>query len=58
MKDYLTVKHWFVSGENDFISYKKAVRNWLETELTFVESNDFKNKKLEVFFVSIIGCHN
>ncbi len=46
MKDYLTVKHWFISGENDFIAYKKAVRNWLETELTFVESSDFRAKKL------------
>jgi hypothetical protein len=29
MKDYLTVKHWFVNGYNDFISYRTSIRFWL-----------------------------
>ena len=45
-KDYLSVKHIFIVGESDFISYKKAVQTWLEEEVTFVESNTFKSKKL------------
>lgn len=28
-KDYFSVKHWFVEGLNDYISYYKGVRNWL-----------------------------
>ena len=48
MKDYLTVKHLFVSGDKDFIAYSKSLKNWLETELSFVESSDFVKAKLEV----------
>ncbi len=29
-KDYFSVRHWFVAGQSDFISYYKGVRNWLE----------------------------
>lgn len=48
MKDYLSVKHWYVEGDSDFIAYRKAVRIWIENELSFVESDTFRNKKLEV----------
>lgn len=54
MKDYLTVKHWFISGANDFISCKQSIRTWLENELSFVESAAFKAAKLDVIF--IINC--
>lgn len=50
MKDYLTVKHWFVIGSNDFISYKQSIRLWLENELSFVESAAFRTAKLDVIF--------
>jgi len=30
MKDYYNVKHWFIQGDSDYISYSKAVRNWVE----------------------------
>jgi hypothetical protein len=30
MKDYFSVRHWFAQGSNDFISYFKATRNWVE----------------------------
>lgn len=30
MKDYLNVKHWYVSGDKDFIAYKQALRIWIE----------------------------
>lgn len=46
MKDYFSVKHWFVGGLNDFISFSKGLRNWIETELSFVESDAFKKAKL------------
>ena len=48
MRDYLTVKHWFVVGTSDYISYNKAVRNWLDNELSFVESDTFRKAKLDV----------
>lgn len=50
MKDYMTYKHWFVSGTNDFISYKNSIRFWLENELNFVERDAFKAAKLDVIF--------
>jgi len=28
-KDYLSVKNIFIVGDSDFISYNKALRNWL-----------------------------
>jgi hypothetical protein len=46
----MTYKHWFVSGTNDFISYKNSIRFWLENELNFVERDAFKAAKLDVFF--------
>lgn len=48
MKDFYSVRHWFVEGLNDYISYYKGVRNWIESELAFVESDAFKKAKLEV----------
>ena len=47
-RDYNSVRHWFVEGQTDYISYYKAVRNWLENELSFVESDAFKKAKLDV----------
>lgn len=29
MKDYLTVKHWYVTGDSDYIAYKSSLRYWL-----------------------------
>ena len=48
MKDYLSVKHWYVSGDYDYIAFKQSLRFWLENELSFIESTAFKNAKLEV----------
>ena len=48
MRDFLNVKQWFISGDNDYIAYKQSLRIWLENELTFVESATFKPLKLEV----------
>lgn len=58
MKDYLTVKHWFISGSNDFISYKQSIRFWLENELSFVENSAFKAAKLDVIFYFISGHYD
>jgi hypothetical protein len=30
MKDYLSVKHFYVTGYNDYIAYRQSLRNWLE----------------------------
>ena len=35
-KDYLSVKNVFIVGDSDYISYKKAFRNWLENDVTFI----------------------
>ncbi len=51
MKDYFSVKHWFVEGNYDYISYYKGARNWIETELSFVESDAFKKAKLDVSLI-------
>lgn len=48
MRDYYSVRHWFLEGQIDYISYYKGVRNWVENELTFVESDAFRKLKLEV----------
>lgn len=48
MKDYYSVRHWFVEGLSDYVSYYKGVRNWVENELAFVESDAFRKAKLEV----------
>lgn len=29
MKDYYSVKHWFVEGTSDYISYYKGLKNWV-----------------------------
>jgi hypothetical protein len=29
LKDYLSVKHTFITGDDDFIVYRKGTRNWL-----------------------------
>lgn len=47
-RDYNSVRHWFVEGQNDYISYSKAVRSWIENELSFVESDAFRKARLEV----------
>ncbi len=47
-RDYNSVRHWFVEGQSDYIAYYKGVRNWIENELSFVESDAFKKAKLEV----------
>ena len=46
LKDQFSVKQIFVVGQDDYISYPKAIRNWLENDITFVESDSFNKKKL------------
>ena len=36
MKDYLSVKHFFISGDKDYIAYKQSLKYWLDIELSFV----------------------
>lgn len=42
LKDELSVRHVFVSGDDDFIVFRRGTRNWLENTLSFVESAKFK----------------
>lgn len=56
MRDNLSVKHWYVSGDYDYIAFKQSLRFWLENELNFLESATFKNAKLEVWSFFIAGC--
>jgi len=30
MRDNLSVKHWYVSGDYDYIAYKQSLKFWLE----------------------------
>lgn len=29
MKDYYSVKHWYISGDYDYIAYKQSLKFWL-----------------------------
>lgn len=44
----MSVKQVFVTADDDFISWRKAVKNWLESTLTFTESAKFKPLNLTV----------
>jgi hypothetical protein len=55
MKDYLSVKHFYISGDYDYIAYKQSLRFWMENELAFLESAAFKAAKLEVSFSLSLG---
>jgi hypothetical protein len=35
-KDYLSVKEIFITGDNDFITYRKSTKYWLENNVTFI----------------------
>jgi hypothetical protein len=48
MRDFYSVRHWFIQGQQDYISYYKGARYWLESELNFVERDAFKKAALEV----------
>lgn len=48
MRDFYSVRHWFIQGQLDYICYYKGLRNWVDNELSFVESDTFRNTKLEV----------
>ena len=48
LRDYLSVKNIFIAGNNDFISYRKAIKDWLENKVQFVESDKFKNLPMQV----------
>lgn len=50
MRDYYSVRHWFIQGQVDYISYYKGLRFWVDNELSFVESDTFRKSKLEVKF--------
>lgn len=47
-KDYLSVKQIFITGDDDYITYRKATRNWLENSISFVDSAKFKPLNLTV----------
>lgn len=47
MRDFYSVRHWFIQGQKDYISYYKGARNWIENELSFVESDAFRKAALE-----------
>lgn len=56
LKDYLSIKQIFITGDYDFITYRKATRNWLENTLTFVDSAKFKPLNLTVItYIIFIG---
>lgn len=51
MKDNYSVKQIFVTGDDDFICYRKPIRNWLENTLVFTESSKFKPLNLTEYRV-------
>jgi hypothetical protein len=52
LRDYLDVKLYVITGTLDYVTYYKATRNWMETELNFVESPNFQKLNLTVIFIA------
>lgn len=52
LRDNLSVKQVFLTGDDDFIAYRKATRNWLESTISFMDSAKFKplNLTVRVFY--------
>lgn len=50
LKDYLSVRQVFISGDDDFIVFRRATRNWLENSVTFIDSAKFKPLNLSVIY--------
>jgi hypothetical protein len=48
LKDYVFVKAIFITGESDYITFRRATRSWLENSLTFINSTTFKPLNLTV----------
>jgi hypothetical protein len=48
LKDYLNIKQVFLTGDDDFICYRKGTRNWLENTVNFTDSAKFKPLNLTV----------
>jgi hypothetical protein len=48
MRDYLDVKFLYLCADQDFISYSKAMLNWVTTELNFVEIANFTKANFTV----------
>lgn len=48
LKDYLSVKDIFISGDDDFINYRKGIRDWLENKLDFVGVDTFRPMAMKV----------
>lgn len=55
LRDYLDVKLLVLTGTADYITYNKATRSWMETELNFVESANFTKLNLTVNIDVILG---
>lgn len=43
MRDFFSVRHWFLQGQIDYLCYYKGLKNWLENELNFVEREAYRN---------------
>ena len=55
LKDNLSVQQIFLAADDDYIAYRKGIRNWLETGITFLDSSKFKPLNLTVTYEFIIG---
>jgi len=58
LRDYLDVRLYVLTGTLDYVTYYKATRNWLETEINFVESAAFQKLNLTVTSVCYAGRHD
>lgn len=57
LKNSLSVQQIFLAADDDYIAYRKGIRNWLESSLTFIDSAKFKPLNLTVIYLLILGIH-
>lgn len=52
LKDNLSVKQVFLAADDDFISFRKGIKNWVESSISFLDSAKFKPLNLTEYTVN------
>ena len=55
LKDNLNVPQIFLAADDDFIAFRRGIKNWLENSINFTESAKFKPLNLTVKNMLILG---
>jgi len=52
LKDNLNVPQIFLAADDDFIAFRRGIKNWLENSINFTESAKFKPLNLTEYSVN------